>query len=60
MYGDGRNGSMERARREQKALERKAKRQGRELSGNDKARYERVRGTREALAVQSLYQDDND
>jgi hypothetical protein len=61
MYGDGKfKGSAERARREQKALERKAKRSGREISGRDKARYQRAEGMEEAIAYQGLFDQDDE
>jgi hypothetical protein len=54
MYGkDGRSGSLRRAAAERKALARKAKRAGRELCGNDAARYRRVDG----VATKLLYQE---
>jgi hypothetical protein len=54
MYGDKR--SADRAKKEQKHLERKAKRTGRELSGRDKARYQRAEGVTNGLEEVFAYQ----
>jgi hypothetical protein len=54
MYGDKR--SANRAKKEQKHLERKAQRMGGELSGRDKARYKRVEGTTNGLEEVFAYQ----
>ncbi len=60
MFGgkDGRSGTVKRARKEQKALARRAERRGGELTGADKARERRLNGMVGKLAYQEMLESD--